>query len=307
MKEGFGSLARGAWPLLLVLSCLPVFESEGATPAPPAWDRVAAIFATNCGACHEWANKPQGIMAYVLPGKPDASPALVAVETGQMPPGGALSQEDRDALYDWIAAGAPLPPELGALPPASRPAAAPGALPSRPRPDVRAHMVSGFLAGGFLLAAGAVGTWHLVDLIKAGHDYRDSIGFPEEGASPGQLQLRSDYIAALWADPKDQALRWTHVGLLVAGGAFYSYNAVTGAEMLSARDPGISKRNLHRWGFFTHAGLMASEAFLGFFTTDALRRGDHDAVAALATAHAAVGVAAPLVILGSGLLYTVKL
>ena len=271
-----------------------------------SWQRVSGIFSTSCGACHDWANTPSGILSMVDPGKPDTSAAYAAMERGSMPPDAMLPQADRDAVHDWIASGAIVPPELM---PSAPMTASPSALPqaAKARPSIKTHMISGFLAGGFLLAAGAVGTWHLVDLMEAGHAYRDSIGFPEDGASAAQLALRSDYIAKLWADPKDQALRWTHVGLLAIGSAFYAYNAVTGIEMLTPEDPGLSKRDIHRYAFFAHAAMMASEAVLGFFTTDALKRGDHDAVIALATAHAAIGVAAPLTMIGSGLVFTFHL
>ena len=42
---------------------------------------------------------------------------------------------------------------------------------------------------------------------------------------------------------------------------------------------------------------MIAQIVLGFMTTDALSRGDHDTVIALGAAHAAVGVAIPVVML----------
>lgn len=301
-----GAAAQGLLFVLLVAAAGPMPAQEG---APASWDRVSAIFAASCAECHDWAASPSGILGQVVPGKPDSSLALLAIEAGRMPPGDSLSAEDRRAIRLWIAAGAPQSPSG---PSASAPApgqASPGVLPPaiRKAPSIETHMVSGFLAGGFILAAGVAGTWHLVDLIEAGHAYRDSIGFPESGASPSQLALRSDYIAALWASPKDQALRWTHLGFLAIGGAFYAYNAVTGLEMLRPEDRGLSKRDLHRYAFFAHGAMMAAEAVLGFFTTEALKRGDHDSLVALAAAHGAIGIAAPVTMIGSGLLFTIKL
>ncbi|HUX38164.1 MAG TPA: hypothetical protein VMV44_09725 [Rectinemataceae bacterium] len=77
--------------------------------------------------------------------------------------------------------------------------------------------------------------------------------------------------------------------------------------MLSPEDRGLSKRDIHRYAFFAHRAMMATEVLLGFFTTEALKRGDHDSLVALAAAHGAIGIAAPLATIGSGLLFTIRL
>ena len=45
---------------------------------------------------------------------------------------------------------------------------------------------------------------------------------------------------------------------------------------------------------------MVAEGVMGFLSSDALRRGDHDTFHILLQAHAVVGIAIPLVILGAG-------
>jgi hypothetical protein len=45
---------------------------------------------------------------------------------------------------------------------------------------------------------------------------------------------------------------------------------------------------------------MAAEVVLGFLTTDALSKGDHELVSSLGVAHAAVGLAIPVVMIASG-------
>ena len=45
---------------------------------------------------------------------------------------------------------------------------------------------------------------------------------------------------------------------------------------------------------------------MGFLTTDALKRGDHNTMIALGLAHAAVGFAVPAVILTAGTLAAVR-
>jgi hypothetical protein len=234
------------------------------------------------------------------------------IETGQMPPGGGLSENEKSLIYDWIKAGALMPEGQVSAPgsaKASSSTPSAGALPPSPFPrsPVQAHMISGFLSTGLLLAAGAVGTWRLVDLMSRGHNYRDSIGFPEEGASPAQEALRTQEISSLWYDPQGQTIRWLHVGLLSAGSTLYLYNAVTGISFLSPQGSTMTKRDLHRYAFFVHVGMMGTQVALGILTTDALRRGDHALVSTLGPIHAVLGVATPLVIGGSGLLMAIRL
>jgi len=155
------------------------------------------------------------------------------------------------------------------------------------------HRAAGWGSAGLFLAAGAVGAVRAWDLMSTGHDYRDD----RDGELHGSC---SDYIAELWGD--GQALRWTHVGLIVAGESLYLADAITGISWIDPSRPASTRSKIHRWAFFGHAGLMAAEMVLGFLTTDALSRGDHDAVVQLGVAHTAVGFAIPVVIGASGLL-----
>ena len=155
---------------------------------------------------------------------------------------------------------------------------------------IRFHEISGFTAGGLLLASGVIGGIHLLDMMDVAHQYQEVY----EQDSP---QCRAAMLNA-WRG--DQALRWVHVGLLSAGELLYLADAVTGISMLTPDRPGLTKQDIHRYAFFTHAALMAAELVLGFFTTDALQRGDHDTMLALAAAHTAIGIAIPVIILGAG-------
>ncbi len=159
------------------------------------------------------------------------------------------------------------------------------------------HKFAGWTSGGLLLAAGVVGGIRAYDLMNSGHEYRDTLGITEEDQIGAQC---TGEISSLWGDSAGQALRWTHVGLLAAGESLYLANAVTGVGFMEPLEPGLSSRKIHRYAFFGHAFLMAAEATLGFFTTDALRRGDHEAVTKLGVAHAGVGFAIPVLILGAG-------
>jgi hypothetical protein len=159
------------------------------------------------------------------------------------------------------------------------------------------HMTAGWVSTGFLFAAGAVGAARALDLMARGHKIRKTLGIDDEDdpAIEGAL-------ADLYAD--GQALRWIHVGLLAAGEALYVGNAVTGLSMKLPLGERTRRADIHLTAFFIHAGMMAGEAILGVLTSDALRRGDHEAHLGLTLAHAAIGVAIPIVMAGAGLAET---
>lgn len=181
---------------------------------------------------------------------------------------------------------------------AATPAAA--ATPSFSFDRVSFHQAAGWTSASLFLAAGIVGAVRAYSLMDAGHSYRDSLGITEDTMDG----LCSDKIIELWSDPSGQALRWTHVGLIAAGETLYLSNAVSGIGMFSGDDgPGLSRSDIHRYAFFTHATLMAAELVLGVLTSDALSRGDHEAISeVLGPAHVAVGFAIPAVIFSAGTL-----
>jgi hypothetical protein len=155
------------------------------------------------------------------------------------------------------------------------------------------HKLAGWTSTGLLLAAGGLGVARALDLMNRGHEIRSGLGISEEDNS-----AIAGYLGPLWAD--GQALRWLHVGFIAAGETLYLGNALTGLSMkIPAKERTINS-NIHLIGFFTHAALMATEVVLGVLTSDALRRGDHEAHIGLATAHAAVGIAIPLVMATAG-------
>jgi len=157
------------------------------------------------------------------------------------------------------------------------------------------HKFSGWMSAGLLLAAGVVGGIHALSMKSEAHAWRDAHDIHEYDTGDCV-----DEIEHVWNDPGQQALRWTHVGLLAAGETFYLANAFTGTSLMAPLAPGWNKPRIHRYAFFVHATLMVAEGVLGFMTSDALKRGDHGQMMDLLTAHAAIGIAIPLVIIGSG-------
>jgi hypothetical protein len=157
------------------------------------------------------------------------------------------------------------------------------------------HRFSGWMSGGLLLGAGVVGAVHGYQMMTEAHKWRDDHGIEEEDTDECGPEINR-----VWKSSDQQALRWTHVGLLVAGETFYFADAFTGASFMRPLPPGWSKAKIHRYAFFAHAGLMVAEGVLGFLTTDALKDGDHERMTGLLAAHTAIGFAIPVVILGSG-------
>jgi hypothetical protein len=159
------------------------------------------------------------------------------------------------------------------------------------------HRFSGWMSGGFLLASGIVGAAHAYGMMETAHEYRDALpGMGDEFDSA----LCLAEIQKVYDDPTQQALRWTHVGLLAAGETFYLANAFTGTSFMGPLPPGWTKARIHRYAFFVHAGLMIGEGILGILSTDALQRGDHEMFTGLLAAHAGLGIAIPVIVLGSG-------
>jgi len=156
------------------------------------------------------------------------------------------------------------------------------------------HKAAGWGSAGLLLAAGVVGAVRAWDLMSAGHEYRDDYGIDEDEIG----SACSAKITEVWK--ADQTLRWVHVGLVVSGETLYLADAVTGVSWIDPSRPASLRSKLHRWAFYGHAALMLSEIVLGFLTTDALERGDHELVSSLGVAHVAIGFAIPLAIGAAG-------
>jgi hypothetical protein len=161
--------------------------------------------------------------------------------------------------------------------------------------SVNAHRVTGYIAGGLLAAAGAVGIYRFLDLRRRGHEYRDS-----EDESSDDSQSCDPIITEVWND--GQAVRWTHVGLVVAGESLYVFDAVTGISLMKQTGGKSRAGIIHRNAFLVHAGLMALEVITGILETNALERGNHDQVVGYGAIHAGIGVAIPVIIIGSGLM-----
>jgi hypothetical protein len=133
-------------------------------------------------------------------------------------------------------------------------------------------------------------------MMNQGHIYRESIGFTENSLD----SLRVPWVVQAWND--DSALRWWHVGLLIGGETLYLGDALTGVSMFTKPQAGkLTKHDIHRYAFFTHAALMALQVGLGFAESYALSTGQHDLMLGLGAAHIAIGFAIPAVMLTAGL------
>jgi hypothetical protein len=307
------------WSVVVLVACLlaalpaGLFAQSTAAPANRGFATVKEILVTSCSGCHDWTDSYESVMAdsKIAAGNPDKSRLYQRIADDSMPAAGdKLTAEQKAFIKGWIAAGAPSTDLPIAVP---GPAAAAGsgagsaaeAAPAKPAAPqgflffpskVVFHEVTGFTSTALLLGAGAIGAWHLLDMMEMAHIYRDNISFTEN--SPEALRIAE--IQKVWG--ADSALRWWHVGLLIGGETLYLGDALTGISMFTKQQPGkLTKHDIHRYAFFTHAALMAAQVGLGFAETWALSTGNHDLVIGIGAAHAAIGITIPLVMLGAGL------
>jgi hypothetical protein len=289
-----------------VMVISPWIAAAESAPVPnKAFTVVKQILADRCSGCHAWAKTPETLAdeGMIVAGDPDNSPIYRMVSTDAMPMRGEkLSADQKEIIRVWIAAGAPVADAGEAAP--SITAVTPDSGPEKPRqlptPDlgIPLHEISGFTSSTLLLAAGIVGAVHILTMLEAGHAFAESYpgGEPPDSVMAAKIQ-------ALESDPAQQALRWWHVGLLVTGELFYAYNAATGISMISDSQPGvITKADIHRYAFYTHAALMAAQVALGFVTSYALSSGSHGLVEAAGAGHVAIGFAIPAVMITAGVL-----
>jgi hypothetical protein len=292
--------------LSLLLLAAPLLAAQEANQG---FLTVRQVMEANCSACHDWASTHKGIAdpTRVTPGFPEKSPLYTMVAGDSMPMGAEpLPVTQKNLLRAWIAAGATASEEplVLTMPEGSGTETGTAALPAAPSGGpvrrfnkVKFHQISGFTSASLFLAAGAVGAVQWGTLISEGHAERDRLGIDEDQIS----SVCADYIADLWANPLHRSLRLTHVSLLSAGEALYLYNAVTGIGMRTKDRPGLTPQDLHRYAFFTHATLMVTELVMGAFTTSAIKSGSHWTMVGVGAAHTAVGLAIPLVMIGSGI------
>jgi hypothetical protein len=281
--------------LLVLLSGLLVAlpAAAGTAVGIAGFAGVQSILQRSCADCHDWTGSWEQVTGggRIIGGSLEKSVLYQKISTDEMPASGdKLSADEKALVRDWILAGAPAPG-------AGSTAAAPSVSSFLLFPDKRTfHEVTGFTSSALLLTAGVLGTIHFLDMMSTAHTYRDAIGFQEGGPEA----VRAAEIETAWG--ADSALRWWHVGFLVAGETLYLGDAVTGISMLTDATPGkLTKQDIHRYAFFTHATLMALQVGLGFAETWALSTGQHDLMVGLGAAHAVIGITIPLVMAGAGL------
>jgi hypothetical protein len=295
-------------------------ETVSAQPSNKGFATVREILDHSCSACHDWTGSYDSIVAggRVVPGSPEKSPLYQRIATDEMPmEGEKLTADQKAFIKGWIAAGAPSTDLTIAVPSAEGSTTAEGGqaaqggsaaetarAPASPASSsflffpskASFHAVTGFTSSALFLAAGVIGVIHFVDMMDAAHAYRDSIGWTE-GSDPA---LRSNEIESVWGS--QQTLRWVHVGLIAGGEVLYLGDAITGISMMTHAQPGkLTKHDIHRYAFFTHAALMVAQIGLGFAETWALSTGQHDVMIGLGAAHAAIGLAIPALMIGAGL------
>jgi hypothetical protein len=294
------------------LTALPAtLSAQAASAVSPnkGFVTVKEILDNSCSACHDWTDSWESVTGggRIVPGSPEKSLLYQKIASDEMPRAGdKLTAEQKAFIRGWIAAGAPatdLPITVPAAEPGSAPAG--GSTTATPAPSqgflffpskVAFHEVTGFTATALFFGAGALGVVHFLALMNEGHILREAANFQEGGPESVRIPL----VQQAWGS--DSALRWWHVGFIVSGEVLYLGDAITGISMMTKGQPGkVTRSDIHRAAFFTHVSLMAAQIVLGFLETSALSSGSHDLMIGLGAAHAAIGVAIPLVMLGAGL------
>lgn len=167
---------------------------------------------------------------------------------------------------------------------------------------MKIHQSLAFTTCGLLLLSDALGAYHFLSMTKQGHDFRDSIGYSEDN---GDNAIRTRKIKSVWESRESQTERVLHASLITANTICYVATATI--ELTLPRldtDPSkFSRPNIHRGIFYCHAALMLANIGLGFAESYALSQGNHDLVIGLGITHMAVGIAAPVVMFGSGLAF----
>jgi hypothetical protein len=273
-------------------------ETAAAMPDNRGFATVKEILAKSCSACHDWTGSYEEIIGggKIIAGSPEQSLLYQKIASDEMPmEGDKLTADQKAFIRGWIAAGATsseLPIAVPGAPAASAASAGFLGFPNK----ATFHMVTGFTSSALFLAAGAMGVWHFVNMMNAGHTLRDANGWTE--GSPESI--RAGYVEQAWTSDSD--IRWWHVGFLIAGETLYLGDAITGISMMTQQKPGkLSKHDIHRYAFFIHATLMVAQVGLGFAETYALSTGQHDLMIGLGATHAVIGLAIPAVMIGAGL------
>ena len=99
----------------------PSRQAQGEASTPGYEEDVQPIFQRSCGSCHNGIARIQGLNviefdelmagsedgAVVVPGDAEASKLWTQIESGVMPPTGALPDDEQTLIREWIEAGAP--------------------------------------------------------------------------------------------------------------------------------------------------------------------------------------------------------
>jgi hypothetical protein len=281
------------FPTFILLASALFAQDNRALPGNRGFATVKEILTRSCSACHDWTGSRGDILEKggVIPGKPDESLLYKQISSDAMPlSGDKLTADEKAFIRGWILAGAPETDLPIAVASGSPPAAAP-----RPSIKVPFHEVTGFTSVALFSAAGVLGVIHYLDMKNIIHPNGTEGG---DAAGGGE----GDFAAMTQIWNSQQTLRWWHVGFVISGEALYLGDMATGLSMLTRHVPGkVTKSDIHRWAFITHASLMAAQIVLGFMETDALARGLHDQAIWYTGAHAVIGVAIPAVMLYAGL------
>jgi hypothetical protein len=169
---------------------------------------------------------------------------------------------------------------------------------------LKLHKTFAFTTGGLLLAADGMGLYHFLSMMKQGHDFRDANGFDEDNLDNNPAHAIE--IKKIWSKNQSQTDRIIHASLISAATVCYTTTATIELCMPTLNDdPSYQKKvTMHRVSFIAHAALMAANIGLGMAESSALSKGNHEVVSKLGAAHTFIGFLAPVMMFGSGIVFS---
>lgn len=167
---------------------------------------------------------------------------------------------------------------------------------------MKVHKTLAFTTGGLLLLSDAVGAYHFFSMRNQGHDYRDAHGYKEKNMDE---QAQSNEIQTISRSSESQTEKAIHTELIALSTICYVATATIELTLprMNTDSSKFSKPNIHRSLFYGHAALMLANIGLGIAESYALSQGNHNLVQGLGITHMIVGIAAPVIMFGSGIVF----
>jgi hypothetical protein len=167
---------------------------------------------------------------------------------------------------------------------------------------MKVHKALAFTTGGLLLLSDAVGAYHFFSMRNQGHEYRNANGYTERNMN---ADAQTKEIETISRSSKSQTEKAIHTELIALSTICYVATATIELTLprMDTDSSKFSRPNIHHSLFYGHAALMLANIGLGIAESYALSQGNHNLVQGLGITHMIVGIAAPVIMIGSGIVF----